>query len=373
MECNAPHLRSLRLHEIQLPAPTVINLLSDLTSLILVNQGRVTTPLPSFRDILLLLSRSSRLTTLQLDKYWHESEIEANTLTAGPAIVFPHLERLKLNGGTDYLTALLKSAVIPPTTSLEFSLHDACDALRIRKFIVPLRRLLHRPGVPTFRSLCIEGTPSVWFRLSANTSNYCTGIEDPEEVTHLKIATRPRSVRQVRNILTKLLHMLPLPTPPDCGITLNACNVIGHDDCSMETWKTIGRLLPQLKTVYIEVYDAMVIMLRGLLAAMEGGTKGVSGRRWQRIATKTPLNPSTLSLIATLRQYSSSKTTNKERYEALVDFLMQYRDMDTAGKPKGNVWERIEFEPITSQQVFDTVKDYLPWLAELTGTLTYSK
>lgn len=363
---NNQRLHSLCLRSIQFADAHTITTLNNLTSLELFNnEDRATAILPSLQDVMSLLSRCPRLTTLRLTDYWSENVTETKALSPIPSIKLPHLECLRLSGQINYLTFIIQSLVVSLAASLEFFLQDNSDEQDIRTFIVPLRRILQRPGVPIIRCIHIEP--------SSTCGHLVVFTEDVPRHTFkhpsmlLNITVHSSTSRSLEKALVKFIHMLPMHPSNNMSLILTTSLFLAHKPLSLTTWKMLWRALPQTKEVSIWPKDGMDAMLQGLLAVMQDGVKGISGRRRRRLASTAPLAPSTLSLQTRI----GTRSRSRECCQYLVDSLKKYRDMELVSKPKGVVWDAITIEPTLDVGEISILKEYWAALKDVTKTLTY--
>ncbi|EIM82348.1 uncharacterized protein STEHIDRAFT_149463 [Stereum hirsutum FP-91666 SS1] len=346
VEANAPHLQSISLHDVEFFSWPSLN---DLTSLELCNYQGQDGFRPPLEDVLSLLQRSPRLTNLKLHHCWQENGVPLVTFT-NESILLPNLGMLDLSGGTSCLTVILRTLDIPASTSMHFCLSDAWLPSSLLPFLIPLRRTLARTGVPTLRSVCVEGGRDLFYAFSAHTTEDCPGTFQDPRSAHLSIQVQPEHARHVEAMFAKLIRALPLEPSQTPQLTLTAHlrpNEIYANPT--RTWAAIFQLLPQTNQIVVDVDTGLPSMLEGLLTAMQRGTRGISGRRRRRIIRTTVLQPSTIILQppvypASLAIHYQPQVTTA--YEGLVGWLEKYKETEgaTGGNIKGETWDVIELK-----------------------------
>lgn len=367
-ESIAPHLQSLVIHNVKFFS---FHLLANLTTLSLERFDGQTSDvsLPTFSDILAVLYRSPRLHTLKLQEYWRASDIPSEASHTCP-VILKHLRSIELFADVEDLCVLLQTLQMPPKVLIRIVARQSWDGDHLKPLLVPLRRHLRRPGGYVFRSLTIEKSSSSYISVSADTGNTCPsplasslGHEVP-----FSIITYPPRQRELRAVLSKIIHALPL----DPSFVSLDSTWISYP-FTPETWRTIGMALPQLKRIEIGMGHQMVAMSKGFISALERGlTKGQSGRRRRRIAKQVALCPDTLFLHFKLWRSTRLLPSLDSRhlwFDTILHTMKQYRGLQTVNKPAGELWDTLQFDSAMGHEEAEEILAYRDRLFEVVKTL----
>lgn len=371
MMVNAPRLRALSLHNVELLSWPSLN---DLTFLELCNYEGQDGFRPPLDDVLSLLRRSPRLTSLKLHHCWQENGVPLVAFT-NASITLPNLEGIDLSGGTSCLTVLLSTLDISASASMHFALSDSGRPSILLPFLIPLRRLLARAGAPTLRSVCVEGGRDIFYAFSAHTTDDCPATLQDPRTAHLSIQVQPEHARHVHSMFSKIIRALPLEPSQAPRLILNAQLMPNEVHAKpIRTWTTIFQLLPQISQIVVGVDPGLPFLLEGLLTAVQRGARGVPGRRRRRIAKTTTLQPSSLVLQPPVYRPNFAILYQPQAvsaYESLVNWLERYKETEIAAsrKSKGEAWDVIGLKVARNKfEVPDVdVQPYKARLKELTN------
>lgn len=115
-------------------------------------------------------------------------------------------------------------------------------------------------------------------------------MSPPElEKADIHIQTWPRSQHEIRQILTQIVNFLPLEQLRSIG----ALRIMSKDldrrigleadpTMSMQTWRTLFRLLPSDLAITIGVNDGMVVLLEAILSTMQTSSQAQHKTRRQK-------------------------------------------------------------------------------------------
>lgn len=367
----APNLRWLSLFRVGFHAWDLVSNLNTLT----LQGSNAMARLPSFRDILCVLSRSPRLAELVWKGYWNQDPAELDGFKAipFPAIQLVHLTLLDVTASLQWMELIIDVLKIPPMATLSLMIPDSSNGESIKHLLVPIKRHLHRPGGPVFRSIALGHEAGEGFRLSAHTTSSCPmrSVSLPGTLAKFSLLTRAKTQLDIRSSLRKLIHALPFDSS---SVNLNSCM---PTDFTLQTWQTVGTVLPQLKEIQIGMGHDMVAMLKGFLSVLEQGPQDLHGRSERRLAENTAgLRPSKLSINFLLWRHRSNPEGMPERpqrfswFNSLLHALERYRDLETVNKPAGEKWEALEFERHQGSEEYDMIQLYRDRLLEVAKSLT---
>lgn len=358
-EAISPRLQSLVLRNVIFSS---CHLLANLTTLSLEGSNGQASDvnLPKLRDILGILSRSPRLHTLKLQQYWAERDLSPEDYNFGP-ITLNHLHTVDLFAAVGHLCVLFQTLQMPPKVLLRILVRGSWDGDWLKPLLVPLRRHLHRPGGPVFRSLTIEKTSPSYVSFSANTNDSCPPplVLLPQNDVPFSIVTYPSRQHELRSILSKLIHALPFDAS---SVNLDATWV--SSEFTPETWCMVGKALPQLKRIEIGVGHQMVAMLKGFMSALEREpTQGISGRRRRRIAKKVALRPDKLFLHFKIwRSFRDGQPpaldSRRLWFDTILHTMERYRDLQTVNKHAGELWDTLQFDRGHGGEENEDIKGY---------------
>lgn len=379
-ETIGPRLRVVHLANVQFSSPSsTFNLLTDMTSLDLSNIEDIHTALlPSLQDVLSVIARSPRLVQLRMVKYWRDTLVDVHaTEVLSHSISLPHLQSLSVTAKTAHITFFLQSLDIPPTSSLRLLLLDARDGSSIRRFVVPLRRHLHRKNTPLIDTIALKYIPKrhrdhlLSFKVYTGDQSHRSYLHK-EHGAYLRIETLPSRAKYMRDILRKLLHMLPIQPANDVKVFWDN----DYDNQNVTLWMALWRALPPPRTVTLREADESQGMMDGLLNVLQSGGQGISGRRLRRYSRDLP-RPSTLHVMSLYPDFCEFEDDDdieeyRYRYDLIVEWLRQFRAVEFPSKKKGIEWKRVEFEKVYGEKEQAALKEYWSRLAEVAETLRYS-
>lgn len=360
------------------------HLLSNLTTLELVSREHIG-DLPTVDVIFALLLRSPRLITLRLHDNWGNGEdFDDDNI---PSVPLDYLQMLDVRDGSYYVELLFRALRMPPMVKLRLQLRDSSwGKEEFLSFMGLLRRHLRRPGGPMFRSLTLQrlsGHELSDALIRADIVDTCPPYVnsrggDPifreEDDVLLSVCTQyhwPNS-DHTSTILTTLLHAIPFdlasvnvrapPVPASPKIA-----EFGHS-----AWRTIGMVLPQLKSIEMGMGLGVKNMLRGLMEAMNHSAKvGITGRRRRRLAKRGVVRPTLLSLGTPGYSMGLEHRGWEGWFNDLVVALDRYRGCTCVDEPGGKLWDTLRFDETIAigTEEYEEVLPRLHRLSQVVNTL----
>ncbi|VDC07569.1 unnamed protein product [Peniophora sp. CBMAI 1063] len=186
-----------------------------------------------------------------------------------PEIPLPDLYDAELIGRHESCTQLLLAMKIPASAKLSVHAWELYTAREIRSLVLRMRLHFRRPGSETMRTLAIESfrpyqldepatPPALTVSLHPSAeggSGYAYGNRSEE--TNLQLSTYPISFAEIRRMLVKLIHALPV----DHITHVDARSVMTF---THRTWKMIILNLPALTTVSVRPSMSLEPLLSAL-------------------------------------------------------------------------------------------------------------
>ncbi|TFL04379.1 hypothetical protein BDV98DRAFT_315057 [Pterulicium gracile] len=151
---------------------------------------------------------------------------------------------------------------------------------------------VRNPTIPTLRAAVLDCSRYLSFSFSHQEPcpDPFVGMSPPElEKADIHIQTWPRSQHEIRQILTQIVNFLPLEQLRSIG----ALRIMSKDldrrigleadpTMSMQTWRTLFRLLPSDLAITIGVNDGMVVLLEAILNTMQTSSQAQHKTRRQK-------------------------------------------------------------------------------------------
>jgi hypothetical protein len=334
---DSPSLRALSLKMVHFN----YSLVKGLTRLSLDKTGSAIL----ISDVLGILQRSPALECLSLRGVQSTVNDVIEPISGLPNVALEHIQKFKCQGFSDVIEMLWRQIAVPPTTKLYFTLvGDFYTAEHLKSFALLIRQHFQREGVPTLRSLSLQNTYEGSLMILADTHEAFP--EGWKPMTHFRLTMYPRTQAVLRQAAGKILHALPLD-----DIFLDVVDSLSRQDFTPKTWNSFLSNLPStIHTIRIGVNEVMVDLLDAVMKILREGKRGIWGKRRRqarRLSYEPPVHLSKLILVADRELLRDSYSEidgdeQKRRYNALHDFLVEYRNLDKPYKPLDGLFNYVD-------------------------------
>ncbi|KAJ7580906.1 hypothetical protein C8J56DRAFT_961088 [Mycena floridula] len=323
--------------------------LNNLTTLVLCRSPfprEAVEVVPSLGDFLRVLAVSPKLVHLEIHHY---IAAESPPGELPRSIDIHKLDELHLSLHIDLIARFLKSTIITSWTTLRlvaYGIHIDCQPFQ--KLLVPLRRHFRYPGAPTLCSVGLTANEDQLNGFSICMDYIDRWLSNPD-TTLFSLTFFPYNHQQLRKMLTKVLHAIPLRKSP-LPICVDATRV--HDDVlSLKSWRTFFQSIQGAVSVQIQVDMGMIHMLRGLIAAMPDIPKTRRQRHPYRFEHSAS-HRLELHAFKVLPQAGSESEEVDTVYDQLLEQLQQYY----TNKP-GRYGPNLSFGSFENRQGLDYVRE----------------
>jgi len=268
-------------------------------------------------------------------------------------ISLPELAILDLNMDIRIITRIVQFLILPRTIHTSLVARPSLSYLDdIKLLLIHLQQHTRRKDALILRSATVGCGHYLDF--SASDKDNCP-LSILGEPVPFHLILYPNSQHEIRQMLTKVIHALPLEKLEmlDATQIMSAnymSNVIGHDrDFSPQTWRTLLRLLPPRLTIRIGLNQGMLALVEGVVDAMRRAPHAFpSGRRLKRQRRLQGFGSLPLSkLVLRISHYAPDSMTEEAQDALLVGLsghLTTYRDLETGLKPQGASLETLAIE-----------------------------
>ncbi|KAI0043320.1 hypothetical protein FA95DRAFT_1609480 [Auriscalpium vulgare] len=347
---------------------------SQLSNLTVLSLYRIPLNNPvSFDKVFSALQRCPALRSLKLHHYLPPSDgtslAAQEVLYQGDSLALPDLEDLDLAGFYPPIAALIKRLVVPVKTTLTVHAVDVHHGNELSTLLVWVRRHLHRADAPAIRAMYVHRGPlsSLYFGADSEPrklSDYIFGLQH----SRFTLTTYPGTQRAVRGILTRVLNAIPL----EHAAYLDCLPVAGPE-LSRQTWRAFFHHVPYLEAIHMGVNEGLVLLLGGLMDAIQIGERGLSGKKRRRAGQGYWSWPSKLQLMVCYDGVHDAIQIETDAqagwYDSVEARFIEYRNTGTMLKPLGRAWPTLVMEDFRR---FRTVHNYKARLGAVVQELVWN-
>ncbi|KAJ7141713.1 hypothetical protein C8R43DRAFT_587161 [Mycena crocata] len=252
-----PQLRELVLHSIALPWRS----LRGITTLCLTDCGDTGSSPHTFDALLVMLAACPELHTLKLEETIPPPIPDRRY----PVVHLSALAWIRLRDDATTCAVALNHLSLPPTASVHIFPYGVRAGPDIPELLIPIRKHLRAPGLPTPRLVHIEGA------VRPESSHYSTSLfcdtasPDPLDTSDARcpfhLNSHPANEGELRRIMTKIFKALPFESITHLDVRIMTMTA--------PTWKVALKLLPALQAIYMTQLDDASVNFFGALSQIE--------------------------------------------------------------------------------------------------------